>query len=114
LQALKEGHTYELIEKRGARLMDGLKDILGRHHIPARVQGFPGIFHVAFGTTKPLENYRDLFAIDRPRYVRFTTALVERGVRALERGAWFLSSEHDDSVIDRTLQAVESAASTVA
>jgi glutamate-1-semialdehyde 2,1-aminomutase len=78
------------------------------------VQGFPGIFHVAFGTTAPLENYRDLLAIDRPRYVQFTTALIERGVRALERGAWFLSSEHDDPIIDRTLQGVEDAAKAIA
>lgn len=114
LKALKGGDIYALIEKRGARLMEGFKEIFARHHIPARVQGFPGIFHTAFGTTQPLENYRDLFAIDRARYVRFTTALIERGVRALERGAWFLSSEHDDLVIDRTLQAVDDAASMVA
>jgi glutamate-1-semialdehyde 2,1-aminomutase len=33
--------------------------------------------------------------------------MVERGVRALERGAWFLSAAHDDEVIDRTLSVVE-------
>ena len=44
--------------------------------------------------------------MDRARYVAFTTALLRRGVRALERGAWFLSTEHDDAVIDATLDAV--------
>ena len=82
--------------------------------VSARVQGFPGIFHVAFGVAAPIETYRDTFALDRARYVRFTTALLDRGVRALERGAWFLSSEHDDTAIDRTLETVDSAARFVA
>jgi glutamate-1-semialdehyde 2,1-aminomutase len=36
--------------------------------------------------------------------------LLKRRVRALERGAWFLSSTHDDAVIDETLAAVGEAA----
>jgi glutamate-1-semialdehyde 2,1-aminomutase len=54
-----------------------------------------------------------LRGLDRPRYVAFTTALLRRGVRALERGAWFLSTEHDDAVIDATLDAVAAAAREV-
>jgi len=90
--------------------MDGISNILQRHKIPFRLQGFPSIFHVAFGISSPIETFRDTFAIDRARYVKFTAALIERGVRALERGAWFVSTEHDDAVIDRTLDAVDSAA----
>jgi len=114
LQELAEGTAYTLIEKRGRRLMEGISRILGQYDIPFRLQGFPGIFHVAFGTTAPIETYRDTFAVDRARYVRFTSALMQRGVRALERGAWFLSSAHDDEVIDRTLETIDAAARTVA
>lgn len=113
LQELAEGTAYALIEKRGRRLMEGISGILSRYSIPFRLQGFPGIFHVAFGTTAPIETYRDTFAVDRARYVRFTGALLQQGVRALERGAWFLSSAHDDEVIDRTLEAIDAAARTV-
>lgn len=113
LRRLAQGDAYSLIEQRGGRLMRGIEDILQRSAIPARIQGFPGIFHVAFGVTRPIETFRDTFAIDRARYVRFTTALIERGVRALERGAWFLSSEHDEAVIDQTLEVVESAVKAV-
>jgi len=109
LRELASGDVYALIEQRGRRLMDGIADILQRHSIPALVQGFPGIFHIAFGITTPIATFRDTFTIDRTRYVRFTTALIERGVRALERGAWFLSSEHDDAVIDGTLEVIEDA-----
>lgn len=109
LVELKSGTVYALIEKQGRRLMDGIAAALRRCDIAARVQGFPGIFHVAFGATKPIENYRDTYALDRAHYVRFTTALIERGVRALERGAWFLSSVHDAAVIDETLEIVNDA-----
>jgi glutamate-1-semialdehyde 2,1-aminomutase len=114
LNALGNEPVYSTVENQGRRLMDGISDILRRHSIPARVQGFPGIFHVAFGTTTPIETYRDTFTLDRTRYVRFTTALLERGVRALERGAWFLSTAHDDNVIDETLTAVNYAAQAIA
>ena len=41
--------------------------------------------------------------------MRLTTAMLSHGVRALERGAWFLSSVHDDAVIDRTLEVLDAA-----
>jgi glutamate-1-semialdehyde 2,1-aminomutase len=114
LQELATGQAYATIERQGQRLIEGIREILRSHGIPFRLQGFPSIFHVAFGITSPIETFRDTFAMDRPRYVKFTTALIERGVRALERGAWFLSAEHDDAVIARTLDAVDSAAAVVA
>ena len=114
LRELADSGVYPQIERRGRQLMDGIGEILKRYSIAARVQGFPGIFHVALGVTKPIESFRDTFGIDRSRYVRFTTALIERGVRALERGAWFLSREHDEAVIGRTLEIVEAAAKEIA
>src|ERR1700746_3428493 len=48
---------------------------------------------------QPPPNYRDILATDRAGYVRLTTALLARGVRALERGAWFISVRHDDADI---------------
>jgi glutamate-1-semialdehyde 2,1-aminomutase len=105
---------YETIEGRGRRLMKGIESALDRAGIRAVVTGFAGVFHVGFGLEAPARNYRDLTRLDRPAYVAFTTALLRRGVRALERGAWFLSIEHDEAVIDATLEAVEDAAREVA
>ena len=105
---------YQTIEIRGRRLMQGIQDALGRAGVPAVVTGFPGIFHVGFGAEAPARTYRDLTRLNRPAYIAFTTALLRRGVRALERGAWFLSIEHDDYVIETTLKAVEDAAREVA
>ena len=113
LRALADGRVIREIAPRGRRLMDGIDRALRAAGIPAVVTGFPQIFHVAFGLTEPAREYRDLMRMDRPRYVRFCGELLKRRVRALERGAWFLSSEHDDAVVDETLSAVEEAAACV-
>jgi glutamate-1-semialdehyde 2,1-aminomutase len=51
---------------------------------------------------------------DKAGYARFAQALLRHGVRVLERGAWFVSSEHNDVVVDATLEAVRAAAKEVA
>jgi glutamate-1-semialdehyde 2,1-aminomutase len=98
----------------GLRLQNGIRDILADVGIPAIVQGFPLVFHVAFGLTAPPHNYRDIARRDHARYVRFAHAMLQRGIRILERGAWFVSSAHDAGVIDETLAVVREAAEVIA
>jgi glutamate-1-semialdehyde 2,1-aminomutase len=109
MKRLRDPATFEALETRGTRLMQGIQERFDRAGIPAVVAGFPTIFHVGLGLTRPAENWAGLREMDRARYIRFTATLVGYGVRALERGAWFLSTEHDDEVIDATLEAVERA-----
>ena len=104
---------YESASRRGVRLRDGIRDILKAAGLKAQVTGFELMFHVGFGLDAPARNYRDLLKADKAQYVRFAHALLKRGVRALERGAWFVSSEHDDSVIEATLEAVRGAAQDI-
>lgn len=104
---------YDAIAGNGTRLMDGLRTIFAAAGITASVTGFPQVFHVAFGLDAPARDYRDLARMNRPAYVAFATALLERGVRVLERGAWFMSSEHDQSIVDETLAAAADAVDTL-
>ena len=113
LRALADGSVHKAIEPLGRKLMDGIDATLKRTGIPATVVGFPQIFHVAFGLTEPARDYRDLMRMDRARYVRFCTELLKRRVRVLERGAWFLSSTHDEIAIEETLAAVAAAATEI-
>ncbi len=106
--------AFAVLEARGARLRDGIAERLRAAGIRASVTGFPEIFFVAFGYEEPARDYRDLVRRDRAGYVAFTQALLARGVRALERGAWFTSLAHDDAIIDATLEAVADAAREVA
>jgi len=105
---------YEAASERGVRLRDGIRKILQDAGIKAQVTGFELMFHVGFGLEAPAKNYRDLLKADKASYVRFAHALLKRGVRILERGAWFVSFVHDDAVIDATLDAVKGAAKDIA
>jgi glutamate-1-semialdehyde 2,1-aminomutase len=107
-EALTPRH-YETSSKYGLRLRDGIAAILKDAGIQAQVTGFELMFHVGFGLEAPARNYRDLLKSDKPAYARFAHALLKRGVRVLERGAWFVSSEHDDAVVDASLEAVRGA-----
>jgi glutamate-1-semialdehyde 2,1-aminomutase len=106
LRTLKAPGTYDRLARQGMRLMRGVADAFAESGVAASVNGFPEIFHVAFGLDAPPENYRDILATDRAGYVRVTTGLLARGVRVLERGAWFISTEHDDAVVDETISAL--------
>jgi glutamate-1-semialdehyde 2,1-aminomutase len=95
------------------RLRDGIAGILKDAGIKAQVTGFELMFHVGLGLDAPARNYRDLLKSDKALYVKFAHALLKRGVRVLERGAWFVSSEHNEDVIDATLEAVRGAAQEI-
>lgn len=114
LNAVSAPGFHDALERQGGRLMEGLRDILARSGIEAQVEGFGAVFHVAFGLDRPAEHWRDLLRMDRPRYAAFAGALLRRGVRVLERGAWFVSATHDDAVVDATLDAAAGAVREVA
>jgi glutamate-1-semialdehyde 2,1-aminomutase len=105
---------YEAASKRGVRLRNSIREILKDAGIKAQVTGFELMFHVGFGLDAPARNYRDLLKTDKALYVRFAHALLRRGVRVLERGAWFVSFVHDDAVVEATLDAVKGAAKDIA
>lgn len=113
LRALADGSVLRALEAPGRRLMRGLDAALRAAGVPAVVTGFPQIFHVGVGLTEPARDHRDLARVDRARYVRFCGELLARRVRALERGAWFLSAAHDDAVIDETIEAAAAAAMAI-
>jgi glutamate-1-semialdehyde 2,1-aminomutase len=113
LSALADGKVHDLIAVRGRRLMEGFQTVLRDRQIAARVQGLPQIFHMTLGVREPIHGYRDQVMADRAGYVRLTTALLGHGVRALERGAWFLSSTHDEAVVDATIEAFDHAVEEV-
>ena len=97
--------THDRMARCGTRLMEGIRSALQDAGVPATVTGFPQIFHVGLGLTEEPINYRGTMGIDRAGYRRLTAALLGRGVRALERGSWFMSTEHDEAIVDATLHA---------
>jgi glutamate-1-semialdehyde 2,1-aminomutase len=65
-------------------------------------------------TTGPApRNYRDAAACDRDLALAFHEALQEEGIRINQAGKWFLSTAHDDAIIDETLAAADRAMATL-
>jgi glutamate-1-semialdehyde 2,1-aminomutase len=94
------------MERNGTTLMEGLRAAFAEAGLPVTVTGYPQVFNVSLGLREVAQNYRGMAGMDRAAYRRFTGALVGNGVRALERGAWFLSTEHDEGIVAETLEAV--------
>jgi glutamate-1-semialdehyde 2,1-aminomutase len=61
-----------------------------------------------FTKTSP-RNYREAAAMDRDRALVFSRALQAEGVRVNPRCSFFLSTAHDDAIIDETLAGADRA-----
>lgn len=111
--ALGAGHPGGMIGL-GNKLMVGLTQLAQRHDIPLRPQGPGLVFHCAM--LKPgaaggaIRDYRDYVKRhDAPRWAHLRRCLLEEGVRAIERGLWFLSLAHTEADIDEALTKAEPA-----
>ncbi len=112
--------VYKTIEGPGKTLMAGIRDLAGEHGIPIVVQGYESIFYVGFprSADPPTEgqavyDYRSSLAMDQQLYTEFVCSMVDRGVRIIPRGNWFLSSTHSDADIEATLAVVDAAFATL-
>jgi glutamate-1-semialdehyde 2,1-aminomutase len=98
----------------GQQLMTGLRALADKHGIPLRPQGPGPAFHAVMlkpgATEGPINDYRDYVRRqDAPRWTHLRTCLLEQGVRAIERGLWFVSLAHSQQDIDEALLRAEAA-----
>lgn len=106
----EDGALYRQLEQNGTALMTELRAIGQRLGLPLHVQGLPTAFHVSFTELPAIRDYRDFAQhCDKERYSRFCVAMLERGVRLIERGVWYLSAAHTPLHLEQTLHAVEAA-----
>jgi glutamate-1-semialdehyde 2,1-aminomutase len=107
LLTLGDSHPHNLIEL-GRRLMTGLRKLADQHGIPLRPQGPGPVFHSIMlkpGSTEGLvKDYRDYVKRqDAQRWAHLRRCLLEDGVRAIERGLWFVSLAHREEDVDEAL-----------
>jgi glutamate-1-semialdehyde 2,1-aminomutase len=114
-QILTAGASHPAgLERLGRRLMAGLADCAQRHCVPLRPQGPGLVFHTAMWREGvlpgPMRDYRDYSRRhDAPRWAHLRRCLLEEGVRAIERGLWFISMAHTEADIDLALERSEKA-----
>ncbi len=102
------GAVYRRINLLGEQLMRGLAELGRRHEIQLHIQGLPCAFHLSFTAESPLRDYRDVaLKTDKDRYNDFTLAMLERGVRLIGRGIWYVSAAHTEEQVAQTLDTAD-------
>ncbi len=114
LQALTPA-AYDDLEAASSRLADGLRQALLRCRVRGCVQRVGSMLTLFFGVERVC-NFADACAADHARFARFFHAMLNRGVHLPPSGyeAWFVSTAHDRTVVDRTLVVVNEAMVEVA
>lgn len=110
--------TLELIEAPGffARLaektqglMQGLEERARKAGVPFTTNSVGGMFGIFFTDRANVHAFQDVMACDTARFNQFFHGMVDQGIylapSAFEAG--FVSSAHDDAVIQKTLHAAE-------
>ncbi|MBX3011358.1 MAG: aspartate aminotransferase family protein [Caldilineaceae bacterium] len=104
------GAIYRQLEQTGTTLMTEIRAIGQRLGLPLHVQGLPTAFHLSFTELPAIRDYRDYAqSCDKERYSRFCVAMLQQGVRLIERGVWYISAAHTEAQIEQTLHAVAAA-----
>ena len=106
LKLLKSEAPHQAIVKTGTALMEGLGELFTKHGITHEIVGYPAVFNVRFDLQGPTD-YRSAMKANRAMYLDFAFDLLQRDVRILPRGTWFLSSAHTDNDIAKTLATVD-------
>ena len=101
---------YDQLERRTARLLDGLREAARRHGVPITA-GHAGSMWGTYFVEGPVRNYADAKRSDTALFARWHKAALTRGVflapSAFEAG--FVSSAHSEGDIDFTIQELDAA-----
>ncbi len=98
----------------GRELMAGLRSIADRYSVPLRPQGPGLVFHATMlkpgASEGEVRSYRDYVRRhDAPRWAHLRRCLLEGGVRAIERGLWFMSIAHTEADVREALRRADAA-----
>ncbi len=110
LELLETQPILETIARRGQRLKSGLDEILSDAGVPHIMTGLPAMQGFIIGD-RPVKELRDLKYHNDGLYETLLMNLFELGVwaEADAREPWFLCYDHDDAIIDETLNKFEDA-----
>ena len=82
-----------------------------KHQIPLQIQSVGAMFGLFFTEQTHITNFEQVMQCDSERFKRFFHAMLDQGIylapSAFEAG--FVSTTHDQAVLDQTLAAAEQA-----
>jgi len=108
LDILERKETHLKIKETTEKIMDGIWDMTSK--MKTALYGAPGMFCLYFGVDK-VKNYEDAKKSDTEMFRKFHKELLKRGVflPPSQFECNFLSIYHDEEVVDKTLESMNSA-----
>ena len=106
VKILKKPGTYERMHQIGNTIKTGLINTLNDASITSKVIGEGVLFDVFF-TDEEIVDYRSTLKADKPKLMKFNQLLREHGVFKGD-SKFYLSTEHDESDAEHTIEAFKS------
>lgn len=105
VELLEAGGTqlYDQLRTRGLRLKHGLEEASKRAGHQVLVSGPGQVLHMSFTKRQAVVNFRETLESDSMKYGNFVRKMLDRGVRLIGRGIWYLSTAHTDRDIEHAL-----------
>lgn len=114
---LADNDCYRTVDARSEQLQAAVHEALDAEGVDHSIQRAGSLFSVSFGTSQhSVRNYDDVKAQDVFRWAPFFHAMLDQGIYLPPSvfEAWFVSAAHDDSAMERIIQALPLAAKAAA
>jgi glutamate-1-semialdehyde 2,1-aminomutase len=110
-----DGAAYSDLERLGARLEDGVRDVFERHATAWSVVRIGSILWLSLQDGALPRRYEDIRTDSAEDYARLHRALLDRGVYLAPSAyeVMFVSIAHDEGVIDQTITAFDEAVAEI-
>jgi glutamate-1-semialdehyde 2,1-aminomutase len=95
-----DADLYDRIQSLGLRLQDGLRAAAVDAGYKTLISGPGQMTHMGFTSCPKRTSYRDCLEDDGSKYAEFAKGLLDRGIRVIGRGIWYISSVHTEQDID--------------
>jgi len=108
-----DSKVYERLRDLGLKLQTGLRRLGDETGHKVLLSGPGQMTHMAFTDCPKLVNYRDCLTMDTAKYALFNRGMLDRGVRIIGRGIWYISAVHTEADIDHALSTAEDVLNTI-
>ena len=109
LDVLARPGTYERLHQVGGRLRREIRAIGARYGFSAQTPGEDAVFGVRFTRPQPLRSWADLLTADTTLGLRWAIGMLKRGILVNPNEKFYISTQHSDEDVERTLEAAEGA-----
>ena len=108
LEVLEQEGVYDKLDQLGRRLEEGLQKLIDKHQITATINRIYGSLTLYF-TNEKVTHYEQVENSDGDAFAQFFKLMLNQGINLAPSKfeAWFLTTEHTEEDIDRTLEAAD-------